>query len=280
MSPSPAVMPTTELVAASERVAGAIPPALSVNGVSAGYPGQPPAIAGVTFQVMRGERVAVIGPNGAGKSTLFKAVVGLLPFSAGYISIHGKDCRNSHNMVGYVPQSEEIDWSFPVTVQDVVMMGRARRIGWLRRASRQDYAMVRSALEQVGLEHVAARQIGQLSGGQKRRVFIARALAQETNVLLLDEPFSGVDVAAEHEIMETLDQLQQAQITILLATHDLNMAATRFDRMLVIRHHVIAFGTPAEVFNPEVLHQAYGGRIGIFHEGHQTVVIADEHGCP
>lgn len=259
---------------------GSRPPALSVQDVSAGYPGQPVAIQHITFDVAVGARVAVIGPNGAGKSTLFKAIVGLLPFTAGTISIHGEDCRVSHNMVGYVPQHEEIDWTFPATVEDVVLMGRARKIGWLRRAARHDYDRVREALLKVGLERLANRQIGQLSGGQKRRVFIARALAQETDVLLLDEPFSGVDVAAEAEIMQTLDTLQAENITILLATHDLNLAATRFDHMLVIRHQVVAYGTPQDVFRPDVLQHAYGGRIGIFHEGHQTILIADEHGCP
>jgi len=174
--------------------------ALSVVDLSAGYAGQGKAIEGVNFEVLSGERVAVIGPNGAGKSTLFKAIVGLIPFSSGSISIHGKDCRSSHNLVGYVPQQEEIDWSFPANVYDVVMMGRTRQIGWLRWPRRLDHEIVHSVLEQVGLANFANRQIGQLSGGQKRRVFIARALAQETDVLLLDEPFSGVDVAANTKL--------------------------------------------------------------------------------
>lgn len=253
-------------------------PVLEVNNLSAGYPGERRAIRGVTFDVERGERVAIIGPNGAGKSTLFKAMVGLIPHTTGGMSIHGEDCRTSHTMVGYVPQQEFIDWNFPVTVYDVVMMGRTRQIGWLRWAGRRDHDVVQAALEQVGMLAFQRRQIGQLSGGQRRRVFIARALAQETDVLLLDEPFSGVDVSAEHEIMETLDDLQQAGITILLATHDLNMASTRFDRMLLLNGEVVAYGLPEDVFQPEMLVRAYGGQIGIFHQGEQTLIIADEHG--
>jgi ABC-type Mn2+/Zn2+ transport system ATPase subunit len=254
--------------------------ALSVQDLSAGYTGMRPAVEQVSFDVLAGERVAVIGPNGAGKSTLFKAIVGLIPFNSGSISIHGQDCRTSHNLVGYVPQHEAIDWSFPATVYDAVMMGRTRKIRRILGPSRDDHQRVQEALAKVGLMPFRHRQIGQLSGGQKRRVFIARALAQETNVLLLDEPFSGVDAAAEHEIMETLDLLQASGITMLLATHDLNMAATRFDRLLLLRRHVIAYGTPEAVFQPDLLQEAYGGRIGVFQQGAQTVVIADEHGCP
>ncbi|MDX1991583.1 MAG: metal ABC transporter ATP-binding protein [bacterium] len=254
--------------------------ALSVQNLSAGYAGMRPAVEQVSFNVLVGERVAVIGPNGAGKSTLFKAIVGLLPFNSGSISIHGQDCRTSHNLVGYVPQHEAVDWSFPATVYDAVMMGRTRKIRRILGPSRDDHQGVQEALSKVGLMPFRNRQIGQLSGGQKRRVFIARALAQETNVLLLDEPFSGVDAAAEHEIMETLDLLQAAGITMLLATHDLNMAATRFDRLLLLRRHVVAYGMPEAVFQPDLLQEAYGGRIGVFQQGTQTVVIADEHGCP
>lgn len=252
-------------------------PALSVEDISAGYPGSRRVIEGISFDVKRGERIAMIGPNGAGKSTLFKTLIGLIPHTTGHISIHGENCQTSHTLIGYVPQSEAIDWSFPVTVEDVVMMGRVRKIGWLRLPRRRDYDAVHTVLEQVGMADFRHRQIGQLSGGQKRRVFIARALAQKTDVLLLDEPFSGVDVAAENEIMETLDQLQGDQITVLLATHDLNMASTRFDRLLLINRTVIAFGTREEVFTAENLKRAYGGRVGIFHEGGDSIIVLDEH---
>ena len=237
------------------------------------------AMSAISFDVRRGERVGVLGPNGAGKSTLFKAIVGLIPHHAGHISIHGEDCRTSHNMVGYVPQHEEIDWRFPVTVRDVVMMGRLRQIGWFRWPGRRDWEAVDATLERVGMRQYRSRQIGQLSGGQKRRVFIARALAQATDVLLLDEPFSGVDANAENEIMALLDLLREEQVSVILATHDMHMAGRAFDRLLLLNRAVIAYGPPEEVFTPETLSKAYGGRIGVFQADGQTIIIADDHGC-
>ncbi|GAB4444061.1 MAG: metal ABC transporter ATP-binding protein [Anaerolineae bacterium] len=251
-----------------------------MHDLSAGYPGARGAIQGVSFSVWRGERVGLVGPNGAGKSTLFKALVGLIPHDTGHVSIHGEDCSTSHRMIGYVPQQEEIDWGFPVTVRDVVMMGRARRIGWLRWPRRRDWEAVDAMLESVGLAALRHRQIGQLSGGQRRRVFIARALAQATDVLLLDEPFSGVDAAAEEEIMETLDLLRARGVSVVLATHDLGMAVNEFDRLLLLNRQVIAYGAPAAVFNADTLKRAYGGRLGVIEEGQRTLVIVDEHGCP
>jgi manganese/iron transport system ATP-binding protein len=255
-------------------------PALAVHELSAGYRGARQAIENVSFDVTHGERIGVLGPNGAGKSTLFKAIVGLIPHHTGHISMHGEDCKTSHDMIGYVPQQDEIDWAFPATVRDVVMMGRAREIGWLRFPSRHDWVAVDALLERVGMIAFRGRQIGQLSGGQRRRVFIARALAQQTDVLLLDEPFSGVDATAEEEILSTLDALHDDGVTFILATHDMGMAANRFDRLLLLNRRVIAYGPPEQVFTPETLSQAYGGRIGVFHEGQQTFIIVDEHGCP
>jgi ABC-type Mn2+/Zn2+ transport system ATPase subunit len=260
--------------------AGEACPALTVENLSAGYPGNREAMTGVSFSVRRGERVGVLGPNGAGKSTLFKTIVGLIPHHTGHISIHGEDCRTSHNMVGYVPQHEAIDWRFPVSVRDVVMMGRLRQIGWFRWAGRHDWQAVDDVLDRVGMLPFRDRQIGQLSGGQKRRVFIARALAQETDVLLLDEPFSGVDAAAENEIMDMLDLLRREQVSVILATHDMHMAGQAFDRLLLINRTVVAYGPPREVFTPDTLSRAYGGRIGVFRDSGQTIIITDEHGCP
>lgn len=254
-------------------------PALEVQAVSAGYVGNVSAIENVTFTVQKGERVAIIGANGAGKSTLFKAMVGLIPFTQGHISIFGEDCRTSHNLVGYVPQYEAIDWSFPLTVFDVVMMGRTRQIGWFRAPSKHDRERVQALLHTLGLSWLANRQIGELSGGQKRRVFIARALAQETQVLLMDEPFNGVDSVAEQEIMAMLDILTANGMTILLATHDLGKASRLFDRMLILNRRVVAFGTPQEVMQPSVLRQAYAGTVEVFMEDGQAYLLADEHGC-
>lgn len=253
-------------------------PALTVESLSAGYPGDRQAITGVSFEVGRGERIAVIGPNGAGKSTLFKAIVGLIPFTSGSISIFGEDCRTSHDLIGYVPQYNEIDWNFPATVGDVVMMGRARHIGWMRLPRRRDWETVHNLLEQVSMQGFINRQIGQLSGGQKRRVFIARALAQNADVVLLDEPFTGVDAAAEEEIMETLDILRKREVTVVLATHDMQMAAVHFDRLLLLKREIIAYGPPSQVLTPEHLRSAYGGGLSILQTNGETLVFADEHG--
>ncbi len=251
------------------------PPALSVQHLSAGYPDARDALLDVSFDVLLGDRVAVLGPNGAGKSTLFKAIVGVIPFTQGTISIHGEDCRTSHTLVGYVPQQNVIDWNFPATVRDVVMMGQLRQIGWFRFPRRRHWAAVDALLDQVGLSALGDRRIGQLSGGQRQRVFIARALAQQTDVLLLDEPFSAVDATSQHEILDVLDRLQAQGVTVVIATHDLNLASTHFDRVLLIRQSVIAYGTPAEVFTPETFQAAYGGHVGVFRDGGFFVV--DEH---
>lgn len=253
-------------------------PALDVHNLSAGYPGDKYAIEHLTFTIQPGERIALVGPNGAGKSTLFKAIAGLIPFTSGEISVFGEDCYKSHVFIGYVPQQNEIDWSFPVTVYDVVMMGRARHSRWFPWWRSDDHDAVQSLLEQMKLSQLAKRQISQLSGGQRRRVFIARALAQDSRVLLMDEPFTGVDTAAEQEIMNTLDVLTEQGITILLATHDLGRAAHDFDRVLLLKRQLLAFGLPEQVIHPDILRQAYGGALTVFQQGAETIFIADEHG--
>lgn len=238
--------------------------ALVVRQLGTGYPGNRRALCNISFTIEAGERVAVIGPNGAGKSTLIKAIVGLLQFSSGSISIFGEDCYSSHSLVGYVPQQNLIDWSFPATVYDVVMMGRSRHIGWFRLPRRIDHQSVRDILEHLSLGDLAKRQISALSGGQRRRVFIARALAQESRVLLLDEPFSGVDQQAEGEIIEALDIMTARGITILMSTHHIENAALHFDKILVLRQGAIAaFGAPGEVLEPQMLRKAFGGAISM-----------------
>jgi ABC-type Mn2+/Zn2+ transport system ATPase subunit len=255
-------------------------PALSVEDLSAGYPDDPRAVFDVTFDVWRGERVAVIGPNGAGKSTLFKAIAGVIPTTSGTISQAGRDCRSSHGLIGYVPQQNSVDWNFPATVGDVVMMGRAREIGWLRWPSRADWERVNHALTQVSMKSFINRRIGQLSGGQKQRVFIARALAQASSVLLLDEPFNGVDVTTIDEIMQTLDDLRDSGVTVIVATHDMELAATAFDKILLMKRRQIAYGVPSEVYTAETLKAAYGSRVNVLHDSDgTTLVVADEHGC-
>jgi ABC-type Mn2+/Zn2+ transport system ATPase subunit len=248
---------------------------LTVQDLSAGYNGQR-AIESLTFDVYQGERVGIIGPNGAGKSTLFKALVGLLPHQ-GAISIRGASCRASHTMIAYVPQHQAIDWNFPVNVWDVVMMGRARQIGYILPPRKRDREAVREALERVGMWAYHKRQIGELSGGQRRRVFVARALAQQASVLLLDEPFSGVDASAEGDIFQVLDVLREEGIAVLLATHNLVQAATHYDKLMMLNEgRMLAFGTPSEIYNPRNLGETFGQRIALWQDGREYVLVADK----
>jgi ABC-type Mn2+/Zn2+ transport system ATPase subunit len=233
---------------------------LVLENVSAGYNGQR-ALQDLTLQVAHGGQVAVVGPNGAGKSTLFKVLVGLLPLRSGQILIHGQPLGEHKDCVAYVPQRSEVDWRFPLTVMDVVMMGRYNRQGWLRRPDRHDRAAVQHALEQMGIADLARRAIGDLSGGQQQRVFLARALAQEPHILLMDEPFTGVDSATQETTLALLTQLKQQQVTVLVSTHDLNMAAERFENVLLLNRQLIAYGPAQDVLSPAAIQQAFGGRV-------------------
>lgn len=250
------------------------PLALRVRGLTVIYEGEP-ALEGVSFEVHKGERIAVIGPNGAGKSTLIKTIMGLLQPRSGAVSIYSD---HPHGL-GYVPQYEDVNWDFPVTVRDVVMMGQTRRIGWLRWPGREAWVRVTQALERVGMAHLAGRQVGELSGGQRRRVFIARALAQQADILVLDEPFSGVDAHAQNAMMDVLDGLHTDGMTIILSTHDLNLAFRRFDKVLAVRQRMLAYGEPEAVYRPEILSQLYGGQIATLEDGRHVTVFVDDHDC-
>ncbi len=256
------------------------PPALALTHISAAYGRGPVVLDDVSLVVGTGERVAIVGPNGAGKSTLFKVIVGLMPHRTGDVLVHGHshhagDCPS----IGYVPQSEAVDWRFPLTVLDVVLMGTVRDVGWLRWPGRRQRAAARAALEQVGLEALAERPIANRSGGQQQRVFIARALAQRADVLLLDEPFAGIDVEALEAIFIILDELRLRGVTVLLATHDLEMATTRFDRLVLLRNRVVAEGPAGSVLTAERLAAAYGGRLIVWKDGRPMSVTADDC-CP
>ena len=227
-------------------------PILQVQGLTVDYNGSH-ALEDVSFSVQAGKRVAVVGPNGAGKSTLFKAMVGLLRPAAGRVQTDGAE-------LAYVTQRSTVDWSFPVTVHDVVMMGRIGKIGWLRTPRAVDRQAVRRSLEQVGMTGFAERQIGELSGGQQQRTFIARAMAQEATILLLDEPFAGVDAPARDAILELLAHLRDEGVTVLVSTHDLNLAVERFDRLALLNGRLVAYGAPRSAVTPESLAAAYGGK--------------------
>ena len=210
----------------------------------------------ITFSVGAGTLLGVLGPNGAGKSSLFGAISGTLPVASGKVTLHGLAALDSG--LAYVPQRDSVNWVFPATVIDVVMMGRGWNIGWLRQPGKIDKEMVRVCLERVNLWEHRNDLVTELSGGQRQRVFIARALAQEATIILLDEAFSGVDVGAQEYIVEVLRSLRDEGKIILLATHDLTNLAERFDSVLCINHHVCAYGPPEEAFTPEVLQELYG----------------------
>lgn len=253
------------------------PPALHVDRVSAGYRGNRNALEDISFQVNKGERVAVIGPNGAGKSTLFKAIVGVVQISSGRIAINGDDTHSSRTNVGYVPQQNAIDWSFPASVFDVVMMGRCRHIGWFRWPGKNDRQIVRDILERLSLGDLASRQISELSGGQRQRVFIARALAQDSRLMVLDEPFTAVDQSAEQEIIESLDILTEYGITLLLSTHHMENAALHFDKILVLRQRLLAYGPPDDALTTANLRNAFGSALPVMTQGDDLLMFSEDY---
>jgi manganese/iron transport system ATP-binding protein len=236
------------------------PARLELRGVSAGYDGTL-VLDDVSFQVPHGARVAIVGPNGAGKSTLFKVLVGLLPVRRGEVLVHGLPLGAHQDCVAYVPQRNDIDWRFPVTVSDVVMMGRYGHLGWTKRPSKLDREIVVHSLAQLRIADLAKRSIGELSGGQQQRVFLARALAQEPHILLMDEPFTGVDASTQEATLELLDELHAQQVTVMISTHDLNLAAARFEQVLLLNHRVIAYVAVNVVFTPQALGQAFSGQV-------------------
>ena len=251
-------------------------PALLVEGVSFRYGHDITAVSAlqnVSFRIEKGEQIAVVGPNGAGKSTLFKLIVGTLQPTHGRLLMHGH-IPNQHICIAYVPQRSQIDWNFPVTVAEVVMMGRVGKVGLFRRPGRADWTYVRDSLERVNGLHLANKQIGALSGGQQQRVFIARALAQEAELLLLDEPLAGLDVPSQEAIFEILDGLRPHGVTVLVATHDLTTAAARFDRVMLLNRRLVAFDVGAAVLTKDNLLAAYGSHM---HRVGAEVVLTD--GC-
>jgi len=247
-------------------------PILDVSHLNFRYNGHV-ALENVTFHLHEGERVAVVGPNGAGKSTLFKVVAGVLQPNSGDVNIYGSRPRG-HVCIGYIPQRTHVDWNFPVSVADVVMMGRSAKLGPLSWPHKRDWEFVNHALETVELGNLASRQISQLSGGQQQRMFIARALAQEAELMLMDEPLSGLDTPAQEGILNLLDRLKKENVTVMVATHDLEQAASHFDRIMLLNHRIVAFGEPGHVLQTEKLLQAYGGRFRAL-DGEQILTVDD-----
>jgi manganese/iron transport system ATP-binding protein len=234
---------------------------LVVDGVTVIYRNGNTALRDASFSVPCGSIAALVGVNGSGKSTLFKAIMGFVPLARGTVSILGDAAGRAlkRNVVAYVPQAEEVDWNFPVLVEDVVMMGRYGHMNMLRIAGRRDRELVDAALERVGMSAYRKRQIGELSGGQKKRVFLARALAQEGQVILLDEPFTGVDVTTEQAIIELLRELRAEGRIMLVSTHNLGSVPEFCDRAVLINRTVLASGLTEDVFTHDNLREAFGG---------------------
>ena len=232
------------------------------------------ALEDITFHLHGGESVAVLGPNGAGKSTLFKVVSGVLPSSTGEVNIFGTRPRG-HVCIAYIPQRTQVDWDFPVNVADAVMMGRSAKLGPLGWPKKRDWEFVQDALKTVELADLIHHQIGELSGGQQQRMFIARALAQEAELMLMDEPLTGLDTPSQEGILSLLEELKRKNVTVMVATHDLDQAARHFDLILLLNRQLIAFGAPNEVLQTDNLLRAYGGRLRLA-EG-EAILTTDGH---
>jgi manganese/iron transport system ATP-binding protein len=249
------------------------PLSLDVRDVTVAYPNGNVALHDATFHLSAGTICALVGVNGSGKSTLFKAVMGFVKPVRGTVSLGGLSLREAQrrNLVAYVPQAEEVDWTFPVSVWDVVMMGRYGYMNFLRIPRAEDRRVAEESLARVGMGEFRDRQIGELSGGQKKRVFLARALAQRARVILLDEPFTGVDVKTEEAIVELLRELRDAGHLMLVSTHNLGSVPEFCDHVVLINRTVLACGPTAEVFTEENLSRTFGGVLRHFRFGESTV---------
>ncbi|MFB0929940.1 MAG: manganese/iron ABC transporter ATP-binding protein [Ascidiaceihabitans sp.] len=234
---------------------------ITANDVTVTYRNGHTALRNASFEIPTGTITALVGVNGAGKSTLFKAIMGFVPAAKGEITVLGMPVKDAlrQNIVAYVPQSEEVDWSFPVLVEDVVMMGRYGHMGFLRRPSQLDHDVVTSSLERVNMIEFRHRQIGELSGGQRKRVFLARALAQEGKVVLLDEPFTGVDVQTEDAIIRLLREMRDEGRVMLVSTHNLGSVPEFCDRTVLVKETVLAYGLTETTFTHDNLELAFGG---------------------
>lgn len=250
-------------------------PILDIRGLTVRF-AEHVALEEITFHLHAGERVAVVGPNGAGKSTLFKVIVGVLPANSGQVNVYGSS-SGRHSCIAYIPQRTQVDWNFPVSVFDVVMMGRTAKMKPFTRPGKSHHLVVEHALEMVGLQDLASRQISNLSGGQQQRMFIARALAQEAGLMLMDEPLAGLDDPSQESLLLLMKKLQQEKVTIMTATHDLDQAAQYFDRIMLLNRRLIRFGSSEAVLTSENLKLAYGGRLRLMDD--KAAMIAMDSSC-
>ncbi len=237
-------------------------PALEVHNLTASY-NRKPVLWDVDFNLPAGKIIGIVGPNGSGKTTLLKAIMGLLKPDSGYAEIFGKPLDSIRERVAYVPQRESVDWDFPASVMDIVLMGRYRKDNLFKRLTRDDTRLATEALEKVNMLEFANRQISQLSGGQQQRVFIARSLAQQADIYLMDEPFVGVDAATEASILQLLAEMRKQGKTVVIIHHDLQTAQAYFDWIVLLNTRLVAYGPAKDVFTEENLHNAYGGRLNL-----------------
>ena len=239
--------------------------AIRVEDLTVSY-GPVPALLDVSVEIPAGELVGVIGPNGSGKSTLIKSMLGFIKPDVGEVYLFDKEVSQTRGLVAYVPQRGTVDWDFPITVREVAAMGRYGHRRWWQDLRRKDYARADEALEMVRMSEFSKRQIGQLSGGQQQRVFMARALAQDAEILLLDEPFAGVDAATERAILDVLQKTKSEGKTVVVVHHDLATAAEYFDQLVLLKQRLFGFGPPSVVLNPELLCDVYEGNLRVFAE--------------
>lgn len=238
---------------------------LSVQDLTVAYH-RKPVLWDVEFEIPPGSLVGIVGPNGAGKSTLLKAIMGIIPMASGKVEIYGNTYKRSRHRVGYVPQKESVDWDFPVTALDVVTMGLYKKIGWCLPVRNKHRTQAMQAMETVGIADLANRQISELSGGQQQRTFLARALVQNADLYLMDEPFAAVDAATEKAIINMLRTMKAGGKTAIVIHHDLQTVTSYFDHVILLNMRVVADGPVAEVFNEDNLHKTYGGRLTLLDE--------------
>jgi len=251
-------------------------PILEVKNLTCGYDSRP-IFTNVNLALYPGQLCGLVGPSGSGKSTLIKAMLGLIPSWEGAVLFRGKRFKSNTSSlkVGYVPQVETVDWNFPVTAEEVVMMGRYRQQNFWPWSSKRDRHVARELLSRVGVEHVAHQAIGDLSGGQQQRVFLARALVGEPDIVLLDEPTSGSDLNIQHELLHLLAELSQQGLSILMSTHDLNSVATHLPWVFCFNHGLICQGQPTEVFTPQILQRTFGAKMLVMNHQGRVLISSD-----
>lgn len=236
--------------------------ALETHNLTVSY-NRKPVLWNVDFKLPSGQIIGIIGPNGSGKTTLLKSIMGLTPLSSGYVEIFGQQLNEVRSRISYVPQKESVDWDFPASVMDVVLMGRYSPKNLFKRISKKDKDIAAEALEKVNLLEFSNRQISQLSGGQQQRVFIARSLTQNADLFIMDEPFVGVDAATEQAILRLMQEMKEKGKTVVVVHHDLQTAKDYFDWIVLLNTRLVASGPKAEIFNEELLQEAYGGKLNV-----------------